>query len=323
MIDYNPFLEYCTTAGFGGFIKTFPAKIADLFEKQSNSDLKSWLKTITDLPDLQASVLNLNVDTIQIGQQKDCSGEQRDKLRTLLMLLHPWRKGPYNLFDIFIDTEWRSDWKWQRLADYIEPLNDRLVLDIGCGNGYHLWRMAGAGAKLAMGIDPFLKNVIQFHAIQKYINRTNVTVLPLGIDDLPEDSAQFDTVFSMGILYHRRSPVDHLYKLRSLLRSRGELVLETLVIEGKLNEVLVPEGRYAKMRNIWFIPTVLTLERWLTRCGYKNIRLINITKTTINEQRSTEWMRFESLPDFLDPKNDDLTIEGLPAPRRAIFLAEV
>ena len=238
------------------------------------------------------------------------------------MELHPWRKGPFNLFGIFIDTEWRSDWKWRRLAKHISPLKGRLVLDIGCGNGYHLWRMAGSGAKLALGIDPFLKSVMQFQFLQKYIHKENVNVLPIGIEDLPKEGGQFDTVFSMGVLYHRRSPVDHLYKIRSLLRSGGEAVLETLVIEGKPNEVLLPQGRYAKMRNVWFIPSVLTLEGWLRRCGFKKIRLADVSKTTTDEQRSTRWMRYESLPDFLDPNNNLLTIEGLPAPTRAIFLAE-
>ena len=56
----------------------------------------------------------------------------------------------------------------------------------------------------------------------------------------------------MGVLYHRRSPIDHLLELKGCLQTGGELVLETLVIDGGLGEVLVPENRYAKMRNVWF-----------------------------------------------------------------------
>jgi tRNA (mo5U34)-methyltransferase len=110
--------------------------------------------------------------------------------------------------------------------------------------------------------------------------------------------------------------------LKGCLRQGGELVLETLVIEGGADEVLVPEDRYAQMRNVWFIPSCLALEGWLKRCGYRHVRLIETTKTTSEEQRSTDWMRFQSLTDFLDPENPSLTVEGLPAPRRAIFLAE-
>jgi len=46
-----------------------------------------------------------------------------------------------------------------------------------------------------------------------------------------------------------------------------------------------------------------------------------VTKTNVEEQRTTEWMRFHSLHDFLDVQNDNLTREGLPAPVRAILIA--
>ena len=211
--------------------------------------------------------------------------------------------------------------KWNRLKTHIDQLNDRLVLDVGSGNGYFCWRMRGAGARLVMGIDPYLKYVYQFATMQKYIHDQAVQVLPLGIDDLPSDLQCFDTVFSMGVFYHRRSPFDHLFKLKSLLKPGGQLVLETLVVEGEKGFVLVPEGRYAKMRNVWFIPSPATLKSWLKRAGFSDIQLINISLTTTDEQRKTDWMQFESLPDFLNPEDNRLTIEGYPRPRRAIFLA--
>jgi tRNA (mo5U34)-methyltransferase len=164
---------------------------------------------------------------------------------------------------------------------------------------------------------------MQFHAIKKLYGDAPVYVLPLAIEQLPSNLKTFDTVFSMGVLYHRRSPIDHLLELKDCLASGGELVLETLVIEGELGNVLVPEGRYAKMRNVWFIPSCATLSQWLRRCGFINIRLIDVTATSIAEQRSTEWMRFHSLADFLHPQNSQLTCEGLPAPKRAIFIANV
>jgi tRNA (mo5U34)-methyltransferase len=263
----------------------------------------------------------LDADAVQIGQVHDLAEEDRIKLEEQLKALHPWRKGPYNLFDIYINTEWRSDWKWDRLKKQISPLNHRLVLDVGCGNGYHCWRMLGAGAKMVVGIDPLLLNVLQFHVIRKLYGEAPVYVLPLGIEDLPYGLKLFDTVFSMGVLYHRRSPIDHLMELRDCLKPGGELVLETLVIDGGLGEVLLPEGRYAKMRNVWFLPSCETLVSWLKRCGFHNIRLVDVTSTSIEEQRSTEWMQFHSLKDFLSEENPELTTEGLPAPKRAIFIA--
>ncbi|MCP4714573.1 MAG: tRNA 5-methoxyuridine(34)/uridine 5-oxyacetic acid(34) synthase CmoB, partial [Deltaproteobacteria bacterium] len=194
-------------------------------------------------------------------------------------------------------------------------------LDVGCGNGYHCWRMRGCGAELVLGIDPFLNYIAQYGAVQHFLGNHSVYVAPLTLEDLPQNLQRFDTVFSMGVLYHRRSPFEHLAALKSCLRSGGEMILETLVIDGRAGEVLVPEGRYGKMHNIWFLPACLTLESWLKRSGFRNIRLIDVTATTPAEQRRTAWMTFESLTDFLDPQNHERTIEGYPSPKRAIFIA--
>ncbi|MEJ2693799.1 MAG: tRNA 5-methoxyuridine(34)/uridine 5-oxyacetic acid(34) synthase CmoB, partial [Candidatus Thiodiazotropha sp.] len=190
------------------------------------------------------------------------------------------------------------------------------------GNGYHAWRIAGEGARAVIGIDPTQLYHFQFAAIRHFLgNPPPVHLLPLGIEEIPPNLQAFDTVFSMGVFYHRRSPFSHLAELKGCLRSGGELVLETLVIEGECGRVLVPESRYAKMRNVWFIPTPETLVLWLARAGFQNIRVVDVTQTTTEEQRATPWMRFESLVDFLDPNDQRRTIEGHPAPRRAIFLA--
>lgn len=100
-------------------------------------------------------------------------------------------------------------------------------------------------------------------------------------------------------------------------------MLETLVIEGDVNQVLLPEDRYAKMRNVWFIPSADAICHWLTRCGYRNVKLVDVNVTSLEEQRSTEWMQYESLKDFLDPENPSITVEGYPAPTRAVFTANM
>ena len=192
---------------------------------------------------------------------------------------------------------------------------------MGCGNGYHGWRMRGVGADFVLGIEPFLVSVMQFQAMQRYMRDPRHHVIPIGIEDVPPNLGCFDSVFSMGVLYHRRSPLDHLLELKGCLRPGGELILETLIVEGGQGTVFMPHGRYAKMRNVWFLPSIAAMTLWLERCGFREIACVDTNLTSKEEQRSTQWMRFESLADFLDPDDAGKTIEGHPAPLRAIFTA--
>ncbi len=286
-----------------------------------HGNLAGWIEILRSLPKVSNPSADLRSPMVRTGATTGCPAATPQRIRELLLRLHPWRKGPFLIQGVHVDSEWRSDWKWARVEPNITPLDGRLVLDIGCGNGYYAWRMLGAGAAVVLGIDPGILNNVQFHALQHFLGRQAVAVLPLAAGDLPPGLRCFDTVFSMGILYHRRSPMDHLLALRDLLRPGGELVLETLVITGDANQVLVPQVRYAKMRNVWFLPSCDALHGWLKRCGFRAIELCDRTITTVEEQRSTEWMRFHSLRDFLQAGNPSLTVEGLPAPERAIFTA--
>ena len=286
----------------------------------NHGKMEEWQQALDALPQVTPAHIELQ-SKVEIGSAADLNDEDKHNFIENLKAFHPWRKGPYSLLGVEIDTEWRSDWKWDRVLPHIQPLAGRKVLDIGGGNGYHGWRMLGEGAELVIGIDPTLVFVMQYQVMQHYVGNENHYVLPIGIEDLPEKLACFDTVFSMGVLYHRRSPIDHLYELRACLRAGGELVLETLVIEGEEGTVLMPEGRYAKMRNVWFFPTVDTMKLWLRRCGFKNVQCVDSDVTRLDEQRTTDWMTFESLVDFLDPDDRTKTLEGHPAPMRAVFTA--
>lgn len=317
---YEALLESLDKPLYKGWGSQLRAQISTAFSADRHGDLPRWQSILSALPVVPEIEASLDQAVITLRGRLESS--QLSDFERQLRELHPWRKGPYDLFGIFIDTEWRSDLKWDRLASAISPLAGRMVLDVGCGSGYHCWRMRGAGASRVIGIDPTLLSVMQFQVLRHFLPDHPVDALPIGIDDMPPGLGVFDTVFSMGILYHRRSPLDHLLELRGLLKSGGELVLETLVVEGKEGDVLVPRDRYAQMRNVWFIPSCLSLEAWLIRMGFKHVRLVDVTATTMEEQRTTDWMRFHSLPDFLDPLDQNKTLEGLPAPRRAIFVAE-
>ncbi len=318
--SYEPLYEMLQDTAVSTWVPELKTAVTNAFQQNNHGDMERWLTALNNLPQIIPSSLNLK-DKVQIGSADDLTMAQQRQLEHNLRQLHPWRKGPFDLFGLHIDTEWRSDWKWDRLKDAIAPLDGRIVLDIGCGNGYYCWRMLGANAQLVIGLDPFWVYVMQYFAVHTYIKEAPAFVLPLGIESLSENLRGFDTVFSMGVLYHRRSPMDHLLQLRDALHKNGELVLETLVIDGKLGDVLVPEGRYAQMRNVWFIPTTDTLISWLRKCQFKNIQLVDVTSTTSSEQRTTDWMTFQSLSDNLDPLDPTRTVEGHPAPKRAIITA--
>ena len=320
MFDYSSLYKLMQDTPLEAWSESLKCELDQIFSA-GHGDLDRWKNALQQLPEIKSSIVDFNADNLQI---KINHSIDEQGLELALKELKPWRKGPYQINECLIDTEWHSDWKWQRIKDHLTPLNNRTVLDVGCGNGYHCWRMLGAGAKLVIGIDPSWLFLMQFHAIKHFIPQPAIApvyLLPIGIEQLPQSLNAFDSVFSMGVFYHRRSPMDHLLQLKNCLRKGGELVLETLIIEGKKGESLVPDGRYAKMRNVWFLPTVETMTQWLQRCGFEEIKVVDINQTSIQEQRSTEWMTYESLKDFLDPLDSSKTIEGYPAPKRATFIA--
>jgi tRNA (mo5U34)-methyltransferase len=282
----------------------------------SHGDLPRWKSILEKLPAAETCA-ELDHPAPMLG--KPHGGKK--VLREQLMGLHPWRKGPLRLAGIRVDTEWRSDLKWARVSPYIN-LHGQRVLDIGSGNGYFGLRMLGAGADFVIGIDPTLLFVMQYFACRHFSGDVGNYVLPLGVEELPEGPAGLDTVFSMGVLYHRKDPASHLGRIFSLLKDGGTLVLETLVLpKGEENNLLIPDGRYARMRNVWAIPGTGRLLGWIKDAGFSEPRLVDITPTTIQEQRSTAWMTFESLEQALDPSEPSKTVEGLPAPVRAIVIA--
>lgn len=282
--------------------------------------MADWHTALAALPALAVDARDYAACPRAVGA---CDAAQRAALHAALMALAPWRKGPFELFGVVIDSEWRSDWKWARVLPHLTSLAGRRVLDVGCGNGYYLWRMAEAGAGLVLGIDPALVALAQFAAVSRYLDGERVHLLPLPSAALDERLRCFDTVFSMGVLYHRRDHLAHLRELHCALRAGGELLLETLVIADGSTELLVPAARYAAMRNVWAVPAPATVEQWLAAAGFRRARMVDISPTTIAEQRSTPWMPYHSLQDFLAAEDHSRTIEGHPAPLRAVFVASV
>jgi len=307
-------------------IDRFMTETVDTFLAPFHDPLRAALSTEIRLHgraeewDAALATIQSNTRASQFDSDTVSVGDPNADFEEVLSMFLPWRKGPLKVGKTLIDTEWRSDWKWQRISSNIEPLKGKQVLDIGCGNGYHLFRMLGAGADLALGIDPTILFNYQFNLLQKLSHPNRAYLLPLRSEHLPQFGG-FDTVFSLGVLYHRRSPIDHLKELLSFTKPGGELVLETLVVEGDQNTLLIPQDRYAKMANVWFIPSTSMLELMLRRAGFIDVKTVDVNVTSLEEQRATRWMQFQSLADYLDPTDKTKTVEGYPAPTRAILVA--
>jgi tRNA (mo5U34)-methyltransferase len=277
---------------------------------------------IRELPAIRPDHTCLDADRVAVGRAGELSAEALSRVERALIGLKPWRKGPFDVFGIRIDSEWNSALKWRRVAPHIAPLAGRRVLDVGSSNGYYLFRMAAHAPRLVLGIEPYTPYYYQYLALQSFLRIPGIHNLPLRLEDLPDISRWFDSLFCMGILYHRRSPLDTLSRLKGLLAPGGQLILETLIIPGESDTALFPRDRYACMRNVYFIPTVSCLGNWMARCGFVHIRCVDVTPTTPEEQRKTPWIDSDSLDAFLDPADQRLTREGYPAPVRAVVIAE-
>ena len=286
----------------------------------NNGNIPKWSQAIDTIDALPKGKISLKKPYISIN--KDCIDSEL--LMDALYKLVPWRKGPFMINGLALESEWDGDMKWQRISKHIKPLKNKRVLDVGAGNGYFTLRMAMEGAKRALGIDPFLLFNYQFRAIKSMIESPlNALLLPMKLEEIPKKPI-FDTVFSMGVLYHQRDHMAHLSQLKEMMAPDAEFVIETLVVEGPEDYILVPKDRYAQMRNVYSIPSIKTLKSWLNDANFNNVRVVDVSKTTTAEQRKTPWIgeNGASLEDFLNPLDDSLTIEGYPAPTRAIVVCE-
>jgi tRNA (mo5U34)-methyltransferase len=290
-----------------------------IYPNFTNPDAMRFDQVLRELPDLSADQVVID-DIIKIIKN-NCSDQEKEVVKQQFRKLIPWRKGPYKIFDTLVDAEWQSFYKWQRLKEFLPDLQHKTILDIGANSGYYMFKMLPFEPKLVIGIDPKPLFFYQFSALNKYIKAKNLCYLPFKTDHLSNFLHFFNVIFCMGILYHQRSPLDLLLKIKESLRRTGTLVLETLTIPGEEETILFSKERYAKMRNVYFIPSKSALLNMVTRLGFKNARIVSTVITTVLEQRKTAWMTHESLADFLDPNNNSKTIEGYPAPERSILIA--
>lgn len=255
-----------------------------------------------------------------------CAGisdlEVNDELDNLLKKLIPWRKGPWKFENTFVDAEWKSDIKYGELAPVIPMLKNKFVVDIGGGNGYYGFRLRADGVAKVLNLDPSEKFFFQFELAQKYIQDPNIQYEPLGFQDAHRLGVKADAVMSMGVLYHQKDPLAVIESLKSCLKPEGIAILESMTVPGDGDYCLFPEDRYAKARNVYFLPTEKAMCNMCKRAGLVDVEIISSRETTLDEQRSTKWMPYESLSNFLKAEDRSQTIEGYPAPRRTVVIAK-
>ena len=277
---------------------------------------------LTDLPHREAQILDFSQGTVVIGEALDDDDPHRQQIMAAAKAILPWKKGPYSLFGIDIDAEWRCDHKWDRLADFMPSLTGKRILDIGCNNGYFMFRMLNDEPEFVLGVDPVPRLWYQFHLLQRFAQISNIEFQMLGWEETAFFHELFDIVFNMGIFYHHFNPVQMLKNMRQSLRPGGTLVLESIIIPGEESICLFPPDRYANMRNVWLVPTVTAMVNFLERTNFEDIQIVSVTNHTPDEQRTTAWNPGPSFKDFLKKGDATHTIEGHPAPKRAILTAK-
>lgn len=290
---------------------------AKLFNPQN----RQYQEAVVAIQDIKSNWFDFSDSVVKIGRKDELSPEQQQRFLQSLKAFCPWKKGPFELFGINIDAEWRSDWKWSRILPHIQSLENRKVADIGCHNGYFMFRMAEQKPACVIGFEPVPKHFWNFQLMQNIVQQETLFFELLGVEHIDFYPNFFDTIFCLGILYHHPDPIGLLGKMKQALAPKGEIIIDCQGIPGELPVSLIPRKRYAQARGIWFLPTQSCLENWLARAGFTQLNCFFAAPLSTEEQRRTAWADIDSLQEFLNSDDSSLTVEGYPAPWRYYVIA--
>ncbi|MBL7663770.1 MAG: tRNA 5-methoxyuridine(34)/uridine 5-oxyacetic acid(34) synthase CmoB [Bacteriovoracaceae bacterium] len=306
------------------YLKSLPGRIdqvsleAALAERQKLWSLgrgEVFKGLLNSLPQIK-SQLSFKDGVVKIGERSEVTNEQFALIEHVAQELRSWKKGPYQLFGLDIDSEWKAEIKWERMKPLLPALKDKNVLDIGCNNGYYMFRMLEEGARFVLGLDPIPQVNAQFQLMKHFLEMPQLQNELWGVEHLPYFRDTFDVIFYMGVLYHHKNPIEHLYQIRDALRPGGEVVIETIGISGESEVALTPRGNYQNMPNVWFVPTLNCLMNWLEKSKFVDIKIISRHWNETEEQRPTFWSPKDTYRSSISPDNPYLTVEGYPIPQR-------
>lgn len=283
-------------------------------------NVEPWFLQLQEASKIEKPNLEIDYgDWFSVGKKEDLTSEEFEVIEKTAKKLIPWRKGPFKIFGLEIDSEWQSNIKYNLIRPHFN-LKDKVVADIGCNNGYYMFRMLEDKPKRLIGFDPSPLTLHQFEFVNHFV-KSDIIYEMLGVEHLEFYNHKFDFIFMLGVLYHRPDPVGTLKSLARGLNSKGEILIDTFMIDGEDEICLTPNKRYSKIPNIYFIPTISALKNWVERAGFENFEVLATTVTTSEEQRKTDWSFDQSLEDFLDPNDNTKTVEGYPAPKRVYVKA--
>jgi tRNA (mo5U34)-methyltransferase len=300
-------------------------KIEEIREERKKwfnwKNIKPLHEAVQKVKNIEVNNINVELaDYVKVGAKEDLTQEEFEILNQAKKKLIPWRKGPFELFGRKLEAEWRSDKKYNLIRPYFN-LENKIVADVGCNNGYYMLRMLEDKPKRVTGFDPSPFFNLQFDLVNHFV-KSDIKFELLGVEHLEFYEHKFDFIFMLGVLYHRADPIGTLKSLNRALNKNGEIIIDTFMIDGEEEVALTPHSRYSKMSNIYFIPTIAALKNWLNRAGFINIEVLAITTTNIEEQRVTPWTFEQSLDDYLDENDKSKTVEGYPAPKRVYIKAK-
>eukprot|EP00122_Pirum_gemmata_P013576 Pgem_evm1s12644 len=243
MFEYNPIYlnEFLNTA----HIQTLCLERINVFSRKQGlsvgmcAEFDDIAKDILSLPtpksndggsDDDKSSLSktfiVNDSVLTIGDKdSEITPEQYQIWEGLAHKLKPWKKGPLNIFGLQIDTEWRSDWKWERIKKHVS-MKDKVICDLGCGNGYFMFRMLEANPKLIVGLDPSLHAWLEFQTFRRVSGVNNIHLEILKGESMDLFPAMFDVSFCLGVLYHTPDPIGMLRKIHKSMKQGGQLIVD-------------------------------------------------------------------------------------------------